>query len=172
MLVAAPAHQSQEATPVHRLGTPSFADWFCEWRSTRVLGVASVGPGPLGVDTLRKYLPDPANFRALRPAHLAPDRVSPGSQKLRAACSAISRVRDDFCKDGFPFGAPWIVSLTAFGKSRTIAYAQCMRLATLTCTLETLMGAAGGGSRIAEGGFASSSTLPTSSMIGRVHHGP
>ncbi|KAK3504885.1 hypothetical protein B0T13DRAFT_499217 [Neurospora crassa] len=46
---------------------PSFADCFCEWRSTRARPRrATVDPGPLGVDALRKYLPDPAGFRALR----------------------------------------------------------------------------------------------------------
>lgn len=81
MLVAAPVHQSKKKTD----SSPPPRDPIIRRLALRMALSPSprrgtVDPGPLGVDTLRKDLPDPADFRVLRLAHLAPVRVSPDFQ--------------------------------------------------------------------------------------------
>lgn len=55
----------QDRPPVHRLGT-LIRRLLLRMALNPSPRRATVDPGPLGVDALRKYLPDPAGFRALR----------------------------------------------------------------------------------------------------------
>lgn len=106
-----------KTAPVHRLGTPSFADWSCEWRSTRVLGVARWTRGRSGsmpFHSFAKTCRIQQTSVLFSPAHLAPDRVSPDSQG--SVGSAISRVGEDLRQGGFPFGALWDRLWLRFGK--------------------------------------------------------